>query len=38
MRPYNSMADIREPTEEEMEAYYMSQRNTDDPMSHLLTK
>lgn len=33
-RPYNSMYDNVAPTDEEMEAWRMKQRRTEDPMSH----
>lgn len=32
-RPYNSMFEVKEPTSEEMEAYYMKKRRADDPMA-----
>ncbi|THD26603.1 Pre-mRNA-splicing factor SLU7 [Fasciola hepatica] len=35
-RPYNSLADTKEPTVEEMEAYYRTRVNRDDPMSHFM--
>jgi len=35
-RPYNSMIDTSEPTEEEMEAYKRRQKLSDDPMSNFL--
>ncbi|CAK8698288.1 unnamed protein product [Clavelina lepadiformis] len=35
-RPYNSMMEIAEPSKEEMEAYYLKQKNTDDPMRDFL--
>lgn len=35
-RPYNSMYEIKGPTEEEMEAYYMKKRRDDDPMADFL--
>jgi pre-mRNA-processing factor SLU7 len=35
-RPYNSMYNVKAPTEEEMEAYYMKKRHTDDPMADFL--
>jgi len=37
-RAYNSMTEVREPTKEEMEAYRMGLRNTDDPMCDFLGK
>ena len=35
-RPYNSMYDVKKPTEEEMEAYYMKRRRDEDPMAQFL--
>lgn len=35
-RPYNSMYESREPTEEEMEAYQMKRQRPDDPMASFL--
>lgn len=35
-RPYNSMYDIKQPTEEEMEQYYRKRRRDDDPMNQFL--
>lgn len=35
-RPYNSMYDSREPTEEEIEAYQMKRQRADDPMASFL--
>lgn len=35
-RPYNSMAQVSEPTEEEMEVYFKKKRNPDDPMANFL--
>ncbi|XP_047531153.1 pre-mRNA-splicing factor Slu7 isoform X1 [Vanessa atalanta] len=35
-RPYNSMMEVKEPTEEEMEAYMMKRRREEDPMSQFL--
>lgn len=35
-RPYNSMFESREPTEEEMEAYQMKRQRPDDPMASFL--
>lgn len=32
-RPYNSMFDVKKPTEEEVEAYLMKRRREDDPMA-----
>ena len=40
-RPYNSMKaydSVREPTEEEMEAYRMKRKRMEDPMAAFLTK
>lgn len=36
-RPYNSMQEVKAPTEEEMEAYRMKRLRTDDPMAHFLS-
>jgi pre-mRNA-processing factor SLU7 len=35
-RPYNSMSEIKKPTDEEMEAYYMKKRREDDPMAQFM--
>uniref|UniRef100_T1J8Q9 Pre-mRNA-splicing factor SLU7 n=1 Tax=Strigamia maritima TaxID=126957 RepID=T1J8Q9_STRMM len=35
-RPYNSMYQIKEPSQEEMEAYYMKKCRSDDPMADFL--
>lgn len=35
-RPYNSMFEVKEPTEEELEAYQMKKRREEDPMSQFL--
>lgn len=35
-RPYNSVYETREPTEEEMEAYRMKRQRPDDPMASFL--
>ncbi|XP_006002644.1 pre-mRNA-splicing factor SLU7 [Latimeria chalumnae] len=35
-RPYNSLYEVREPTEEEMEAYRMKRQRPDDPMASFL--
>ncbi|XP_046977936.1 pre-mRNA-splicing factor Slu7 [Vanessa cardui] len=35
-RPYNSMMEVKEPTEEEMEAYMMKRRREEDPMSQFM--
>ncbi|KAH1023881.1 pre-mRNA-splicing factor Slu7 [Dendroctonus ponderosae] len=35
-RPYNSMFEVKEPTEEEMEAYYMKRKRFEDPMSQFV--
>jgi pre-mRNA-processing factor SLU7 len=32
-RPYNSMIEIKKPTDLEMEAYYMKKRRDEDPMA-----
>lgn len=32
-RPYNSMFEVKKPTEEEMEAYYLKRRRDEDPMN-----
>lgn len=32
-RPYNSMCDVKAPTEEEMEAYFIKRQRPDDPMA-----
>lgn len=37
-RGYNSMYDVKKPTDEEMEAYYMKKRRDMDPMAGLLTR
>ncbi|KAK9870468.1 hypothetical protein WA026_008027 [Henosepilachna vigintioctopunctata] len=37
-RPYNSMYEAKKPTEEEMEAYYLKRRRTEDPMNQFLLK
>ncbi|XP_059473128.1 pre-mRNA-splicing factor Slu7 [Neocloeon triangulifer] len=34
-RKYNSMYDVKAPTEEEMESYYKNRKQFDDPMQHL---
>jgi pre-mRNA-processing factor SLU7 len=34
-RGYNSMYDVKAPTEEEMEDYYKKRKQFDDPMAHL---
>ena len=36
-RPYNSMFDVVEPTEEEMEAYTRKKLREDDPMAKFLS-
>uniref|UniRef100_A0A1B6E267 Pre-mRNA-splicing factor SLU7 n=1 Tax=Clastoptera arizonana TaxID=38151 RepID=A0A1B6E267_9HEMI len=33
-RPYNSMFQVKKPTDEEMEAYYMKKKRADDPMNN----
>lgn len=35
-RPYNSMFEIKKPTDEEMEAYYMKKRREEDPMAQFM--
>lgn len=35
-RPYNSLKEVREPTEEEMEAFHMKRYRPDDPMAPFL--
>ncbi|CAL1294912.1 unnamed protein product [Larinioides sclopetarius] len=35
-RPYNSMYEVKAPTEEQMEAYYIKRQRPDDPMSGFL--
>ncbi|XP_018328374.1 pre-mRNA-splicing factor Slu7 [Agrilus planipennis] len=35
-RPYNSMYEVKKPSEEEMEAYYMKRRREEDPMNQFL--
>ncbi|XP_044760261.1 pre-mRNA-splicing factor Slu7-like [Coccinella septempunctata] len=35
-RPYNSMYEVKEPTEEEMEAYHLKRRREEDPMNQFL--
>lgn len=37
-RPYNSMVDVRAPTDEEMEAFRLKHRRMDDPMADFLNK
>lgn len=32
-RPYNSMCEVKAPTEEEMEAYFIKRQRPDDPMA-----
>ncbi|XP_050316189.1 pre-mRNA-splicing factor Slu7 [Anthonomus grandis grandis] len=34
-RPYNSMFEVKKPTEEEMEAYYLKRRRDEDPMNNI---
>lgn len=36
-RPFNSMVDVSEPNEEEMEAYRRRMKLSEDPMSKFLT-
>jgi len=35
-RPYNSMFDVKAPTEAEIEAYYLKQKRAEDPMADFL--
>lgn len=35
-RPYNSMYEVKAPTEDELEAYKMKKRREEDPMSQFL--
>lgn len=35
-RPYNSMFEVKKPSEEELEAYYLKRRREDDPMNQFL--
>lgn len=35
-RPYNSMFEVKKPSEEELEAYYMKRRREEDPMNQFL--
>lgn len=35
-RPYNSMTEVKKPTEEELEAYYLKRRREDDPMKDFM--
>jgi pre-mRNA-processing factor SLU7 len=37
-RPYNSMFDVKEPTEEEKEAFMIKRPREDDPMMQFLSK
>ncbi|KAJ8254630.1 hypothetical protein GJAV_G00195170 [Gymnothorax javanicus] len=37
-RPYNSLQEVREPTEEEMEAFRMKRQRPDDPMASFLSQ
>lgn len=37
-RPYNSLKEVREPTEEEMEAFRMKRPRPDDPMASFLNQ
>lgn len=37
-RPYNSLKEVREPTEEEMEAFRMKRTRPDDPMASFLNQ
>ncbi|CAF4849745.1 unnamed protein product [Pieris macdunnoughi] len=36
-RPYNSMIEVKEPTQEEMEAFMMKRRRDEDPMSQFMS-
>jgi pre-mRNA-processing factor SLU7 len=36
-RPYNSMYEVKKPTDEEMEAYYMKKRREEDPMAQFMS-
>ncbi|KAJ9583053.1 hypothetical protein L9F63_022595 [Diploptera punctata] len=35
-RPYNSMFEVKKPTDEEIEAYYMKKRREEDPMAQFM--
>ena len=35
-RPYNSMFEVKKPTDEELEAYYMKRRRDEDPMNQFM--
>ncbi|PSN44778.1 Pre-mRNA-splicing factor Slu7 [Blattella germanica] len=35
-RPYNSMFEVKKPSDEEMEAYYMKKRREEDPMAQFM--
>ncbi|RZC40298.1 pre-mRNA-splicing factor Slu7 [Asbolus verrucosus] len=35
-RPYNSMFEVKKPTEEEIEAYYLKRRREEDPMNQFI--
>lgn len=35
-RPYNSMFEVKKPTEEELEAYYLKRRRDEDPMNQFM--
>lgn len=35
-RPYNSMYEVKVPTEEELEAYQMKRRRDEDPMAQFM--
>ncbi|KAK7869391.1 hypothetical protein R5R35_000695 [Gryllus longicercus] len=35
-RPYNSMFEVKKPTDEEMEAYYMKKKRDEDPMAQFM--
>jgi pre-mRNA-processing factor SLU7 len=36
-RPYNSMFEVKKPTDEEIEAYYMKKRREEDPMAQFMS-
>lgn len=35
-RPYNSMFEVKKPTDEEIEAYYLKRRREEDPMNQFM--
>lgn len=35
-RPYNSMYEVKKPTDEEMEAYFLKRRREEDPMNQFM--